>query len=132
LLDFFSLGVCWRTPEAISRRISLCLFFKSSWYSRKVEVTETQNFWQILRVDNLRGDVTLEIYFACWIFLAWVYADKPLKLFQEEFNYACSSKARGKAAKSRYWKQKFFWQILRVDDLRGDVTLEIYFACWIF
>ena len=52
------------------------------------------------RVDEFRGDVTLEIYFACWIFLAWVYADKPLKLFQEEFYSACSSKARGKAAKS--------------------------------
>ena len=53
------------------------------------------------RVDDLRGDVTLEIYFACWIFLAWVYADEPLKLFQEEFYCACSSKARGKAANSR-------------------------------
>ena len=164
LVGFFSLGVCWRTPEAISRRISLSLFLKSSWLSRKVEVMETTNFWQILRVDDLRGDVTLKIYFACWIFLAWVwmltnpwsyfkknfillvpqklvvkpqsrsngnknfltnstsrwssgwcnsgilfclldclawvYADEPLKLFQEEFHCACSSKARGKAVKS--------------------------------
>jgi hypothetical protein len=28
--------------------------------------------------------------------------------------------------------KKFFEKILRVDDLWGDVTLEIYFACWIF
>jgi hypothetical protein len=34
----------------------------------------------------LGGDVTLEIYFACWFFLASVYADKPLKLVQEEFH----------------------------------------------
>jgi hypothetical protein len=33
-------------------------------------------------------------------FLACVYADEPLKLFQEEFHCACSSKALGKAAKS--------------------------------
>ena len=47
------------------------------------------------RVDDLRGNVTVEIYFACWIFLTWVYADEPLKLFQDEFHCACSSKARG-------------------------------------
>ena len=52
------------------------------------------------RDDDLQADVTLEIYFACWYFLAWAYADEPLNLFQEEFHCACSSKARGKAAKS--------------------------------
>ncbi len=62
-------------------------------------VNGNKNFFD--RVDDLRGDVTLEDYFACWIFLAWVYADKPLKLFQEECYCACSSKARGKAAKSK-------------------------------
>ena len=36
---------------------------------------------------------------AGWILLAWMYADEPLKLFQEEFHCACSSKARGKARK---------------------------------
>jgi len=42
------------------------------------------------------------------IFLAWVYADEPLKLFQEEFHCACFSKARGKAAKSRYVNKNLF------------------------
>ncbi len=66
----------------------------------QIRVNEKKFFLRILRVDDLRGDVTLKIYFACWIFLAWVYADEPLKLFQEEFHCACSLKARGKAAKS--------------------------------
>jgi hypothetical protein len=43
----------------------------------------------------------LEIYFACWFFLAFGDAYEPLNLVQEEFHCAYSSKARGKAAKSR-------------------------------
>ena len=62
--------------------------------------SQVKKFLQILRVDDLRGDVTRDIYFACLIFVAQVYADKPMKLVQEEFHYACSSKARGKATKS--------------------------------
>ena len=58
-------------------------------------------FLQILRVEDLPGDVTLKIYFASCFFLAYVYANEHLKLVQEEFYCACSSKARGKAAKSR-------------------------------
>jgi hypothetical protein len=55
---------------------------------------------KILLVDDLRGDITIEIYFACLFFIASVYVDEPLKLVQEEYHCACSSKAHGKAAKS--------------------------------
>ncbi len=63
---------------------------------------------QILRVEDLPGDVTLEIYFASWFFLASVYADEPLKLVQEEFHCACPQKPVVKP-QSRDYRNKIFF-----------------------
>ena len=49
-------------------------------------------------------------------------------LYCMQRKWACSLKARGKATKLK--KQIFLQKHLRVYDLQGELTPEIYFACW--
>ena len=52
-----------------------------------------------LRVHDLQGELTPEIYFACWFSWSKNYNLTSLRLVSEEYHCACSLKARGKAKK---------------------------------
>jgi hypothetical protein len=65
---------------------------------------------------------------ACWFFWLKKYSLDSLKLVLDKYHCACSLKARGKTKKLK--KQTYLQKPLRVHDLQGELTPEIYFACW--
>jgi hypothetical protein len=91
-----------------------------SWKARgkATKLKKQINLQNHLRVHDLQDELTPVIYFACWFSWSKNYNLDSLKLVYEEYHYACSLKARGKATKLK--KKTYLQKHLRVHDLQGE------------